>query len=96
MILNWKDPHFPMNEETQYCFICSFKINSSKQECMEMAGIDITDLKDLIPPGMSLKLIKEQERMKEENSKMPEVDTDALQDFVVPDLTSNTVVNYGE
>ncbi|XP_075256907.1 poly(U)-binding-splicing factor PUF60-like isoform X2 [Convolutriloba macropyga] len=66
------------------------------QECMEMAGIDITDLKDLIPPGMSLKLIKEQERMKEENSKMPEVDTDALQDFVVPDLTSNTVVNYGE
>ena len=63
---------------------------------MEMAGIDITDLKDLIPPGMSLKLIKEQERMKEENSKMPEVDTDALQDFVVPDLTSNTVVNYGE
>jgi len=66
------------------------------QECMENLGIDYGDLKEFIPPGMSLKLIKEQERLKQEHSSMPEVDTDALQDFVVPDLKTQPSVNYGE
>ena len=65
------------------------------QECLDEVGVDLSDLNDLVPPGMSLKVIKQQERMKEEQDMVPEVDTDALQDFVVPDLTSGNTINYG-
>ena len=84
---------------TDYCGITeplkSEQFTVIAQECLEDVEVDITDLSELIPAGMSLKVMKAQEKLKEEQQQMPEVDTAALQDFVVPDLTSSDVVNFG-